>query len=97
MRKVKLIALGVFAVFVIIIVLIVNSQSFQRGLVDFKSDIGGGLNRTINVYTADGDLIATYTGKIDIDSEHDGAVKFDYNGKRYIYYNCFVETIADIN
>lgn len=26
-----------------------------------------------------------------------GYVKFDFNGKRYIYYNCFVESIADID
>ena len=26
-----------------------------------------------------------------------GYVKFDYNGNRYIYYNCFVESIADID
>lgn len=29
-----------------------------------------------------------------IDGEY---VKFDFDGKRYIYYNCFVESIADIN
>ncbi len=68
----------------------------SRGVVDLKSDMSGGLNRTINVYTANGDLIATYTGKIDIASNDGGFVKFDYDGKRYIYYNCFVETIADI-
>lgn len=69
--------------------------STARGIVDLKSDLGGGLYRTINVYTANGDLMATYTGKIDLE-QADGYVKFDYNGKRYIYYNCFVETIADI-
>lgn len=70
--------------------------SCERGWVDFKSDVGGGLDRTINVYTANGDLIATYEGKIDLEATSSGEVKFDYKGKRYIYYNCFVETIADI-
>lgn len=69
--------------------------SLDRTLTDMKSDIGGGLNRTINVYTADGKLLAQYKGKIDIESKEGGYVKFDYKGKRYIYYNCFVETIAD--
>lgn len=41
--------------------------------------------------------LATYEGKIDIDTNNGGYVKFDFNGKRYIYYNCFVESIADIN
>jgi len=71
--------------------------SLRRGVVDLKSDFTNGLNRTINVYTADGELIATYSGKIDIEADEGSTVKFDYNGKRYIYYNCFVETIADIN
>ena len=55
------------------------------------------MQRTITVYTADGKQLATYEGKIDIDTNDGGYVKFDFNGKRYIYYNCFVESIADIN
>ena len=70
--------------------------SCGRAWVDFKSDVGGGLNRTINVYTANGDLIAQYKGKIDLEMTEGGYVKFDYKGKRYIYYNCFVESIGDI-
>ena len=57
----------------------------------------GGMQRTITVYTADGKELATYEGKIDIDTNDGGYVKFDLNGKRYIYYNCFVESIADID
>lgn len=70
--------------------------SFSRGWVDLKSDMNNGLKRTIVVYTADGQKIASYKGKIDID-ESDGYVKFEYKGKRYIYYNCFVESIAEID
>lgn len=33
----------------------------------------------------------------DIATNDGGYVKFDFNGKRYIYYNCFVESIADID
>lgn len=69
--------------------------SLSREWTDLKSDIGGGLNRTITVYTADGKVLAQYKGKIDIETKDGGYVKFDYNGKRYIYYNCFVETIGD--
>lgn len=68
----------------------------QRALVDQQSAISGGLDRTITVYTADGNIIAQYKGKIDIQANDGGYVLFDYEGKRYIYYNCFVETIADI-
>ena len=73
-----------------------SCASVQRDINDMKSDFGNGLNRTIKVYTANGDLLAEYKGKIDIAPTEGGYVKFDFNGKRYIYYNCFVETIADL-
>lgn len=69
--------------------------SVDRLGTDIKSDLNGGLNRIINVYTADGKIIASYEGRIDIETNDGGYVKFDYDGKRYVYYNCFVETIAD--
>ncbi len=71
--------------------------SLDRAVTDIKSDVNGGMQRTITVYTADGKELATYKGKIDIDTNEGGYVKFDFNGKRYMYYNCFVESIADID
>lgn len=71
--------------------------SWNRMVTDVKSDFAGGMQRTIKVYTANGDLLAEYEGKIDIEANEGGYVKFDYDGKRYIYYNCFVESIAEIN
>ena len=68
----------------------------QRRLIDSKSNLQNGIERVINVYTADGDLIASYNGRIDIEDADGGFVKFDFDGKRYIYYNCFVETIAEL-
>ena len=74
-----------------------NTASGQRALVDQKSELNNGLNRTITVYTADGKILAQYTGEIDIEGNDGGYVLFDYNGKRYTYYNCFVESVADID
>ena len=54
------------------------------------------LERQINIYTANGDLIAQYNGKIDLQENDGGYVMFDFEGKRYTYYNCFVECIANI-
>lgn len=48
------------------------TASMQRAFTDIKSDWEGGLNRVINVYTANGDLIARYEGKIDIDRTEGG-------------------------
>jgi len=73
-----------------------NTESGKRAIVDQRSDYGGGLERTITIYTADGNIIAQYQGKIDIESQQGGYIKFDFEGKRYIYYNCFVESIAEI-
>ena len=72
-----------------------NTASGQRALVDQKSNLDG-IERSVTVYTANGDIIAEYKGKIDIETNDGGYVKFDFEGKRYIYYNCFVETIAEI-
>lgn len=84
---------------VIVLALVIGSMtgcaSLSRVVTDVKSDVGGGLQRTITVYTANGEVIAKYEGKIDIQESDGGYVKFDFNGKRYIYYNCFVETIAE--
>lgn len=72
-----------------------STASGRRALVDEKSNLAQGLERTIVVYTADGHELARYEGRIDIAAEKD-YVKFDFDGKRYIYYNCFVETIAEL-
>ena len=72
-----------------------STASGIRALTDQNSNLRNGLERTINVYTANGDKIAEYHGKIDLEMDKD-YIKFDWEGKRYIYYNCFVETIAEI-
>ena len=67
----------------------------RRQLLDEHSNLSNGLERDVTIYTADGKVLAEYHGRIDIEANQD-YVKFDFNGKRYIYYNCFVETIATI-
>lgn len=73
-----------------------HTASGQRELIDERSELQGGLERTVIIYTANGDELARYEGKIDIESNPGGYIKFDFDGKRYIYYNCFVETIAEL-
>jgi|GEM_PF-325642 len=68
--------------------------SWQRSCKSCESEISGGLDRTVNVYSYDGTLIATYTGKIDVE-ENESKVLFDMDGKRYIYYNAIVEVIEN--
>ena len=68
----------------------------QRQMIDPRSNLSNGLDRVVTVYTADGNVIAQYEGQIDIEANDGGYIKFDFEGKRYMYYNCFVESIADI-
>ena len=73
-----------------------STASGQRALTDQKSELNNGLERHVTIYTANGDILAEYEGKIDIEANDGGYIKFDFDGKRYIYYNCFVESIAEI-
>ena len=68
----------------------------RRAVIDQQSNINNGLERTINILNAEGEVIRTYTGVIDIEGNDGGYVVFDYNGRRYTYYNCYLESIADI-
>lgn len=87
--------IGIILALILVLGTITGCASLDRAVTDVKSEVGNGLNRTINIYTLTGEPIATYKGKIDIEVSEGGKVKFDHNGKRYIYYNCTIETIAD--
>lgn len=80
----------------LIFIIFVCSVFFsKRTLIDLKANLWG-LDQTINVYTADGNkIIATYTGKIAIETNNGRCLQFYFDGKYYTYYNCFIEVIAD--
>ena len=69
------------------------TASCEREWKSMKSDLNGGLQRVVNVYSLNGELIATYEGLIDIDDNENGSIMFELNGKRYVYYNAIVEVI----
>lgn len=73
-----------------------NTATGKRAMVSQKSELNNGMMRTVTIFTANGDVIAQYTGEIDIQGNDGGYVLFDFEGKRYTYYNCFVESIAVI-
>lgn len=56
--------------------------SLSRTVKSCESNMSGGLQRTVEVYTNTGELITTYEGKIDIQYE-DNRTLFDLDGKRY--------------
>lgn len=55
------------------------------------SDFNGGLERTVKVYDYNGNKLAEYKGKIDI-QEDENKVFFDLKGKRVVIYNAVVIT-----
>lgn len=75
----------------LLIVICTGCESWERTKKSWSSEMNG-LNRVVNVYSYNGELIATYEGKIDLE-ENENKVLFDLDGKRYVYYNAFVEVI----
>ena len=62
---------------------LVSCESFSRDMKSVKSDLNGGLERTLVVYDYNGDTLQVYEGKFDIrDNGADNQVFFDLNGKR---------------
>ncbi len=91
--KKRIARIAVFALLIISLFMFGGCASCSRDLKSCSSDINGGLYRTVNVYSLDGKLLATYEGKVDIDDNENGSVMFDLDGKRYVYYNAIIEII----
>lgn len=60
-----------------------NTASGQRAIKTQESNFGDGLNRTVTVYSYDGDILGEWTGKFDV-TENDQETFFDIDGKRVI-------------
>lgn len=63
-----------------------GTENGNRAIKDTKSNVSGGIERTVTVYDINGEIIQQYSGKFDVsyDSER---IKFDdENGKRHIIY-----------
>ena len=63
--------------------------SWDRFVVDMKSDANGGMQRTITVYTADGKELATYKGKIDIETNDGGMLSLISTARDISNNTCF--------
>lgn len=60
-----------------------STASGQRAFKSQESNLGGGIERTVTVYSYDGDEIQSWTGKFDV-TENDQETYFDIDGKRVI-------------
>ena len=93
MRKKLLIVLGIAGCLLTILISGASCSSCNRAIKDVESDLNGGLNRVVKVYDFNGNEMKTFKGKIDLEPNDSGVVKFELDGKRYMYYNAFVEVI----
>lgn len=59
---------------------------FQRGMKSIGSDITGGLDRTVTIYSYDGKKLGEWSGKFDVSSSEQETF-FDIDGKRIILQN----------
>lgn len=84
--------LAIIIILITILLGLTGCSSWDRTVKNLNSDLSGGLDRTVNVYTYNGEKIATYEGKIDLQM-NESKVLFDLEGKRYVYYNAIVEVI----
>lgn len=92
--KHKVLLTTLCATVALLVMPLIGCASMERCSTDCASEMGNGLERTINVYTFNGTKIATYEGKIDVEHMPDvNYVLFHVNGKRYVYYFATVEII----
>lgn len=74
-----------FALVAVVMLCSSCTESFQRSVKSVKSNWSGGLERVVTVYDYNGNVLATYEGKFDVQESPDGnTVYFDLNGKRTI-------------
>ena len=81
--------IAVFALLAAMVLSLVGCASLNRELKSFESDISGGLDRTVTVYSYDGDILGQWSGKFDV-SESERETYFDVNGKRVIIHGGIV-------
>lgn len=79
----KRLALHIVIIVFIIIMLSACTASCERDMKSMSSNFNGGLNRTVSVYSYNGDLIKEWSGKFDV-TESENEVFFDMGGKRVI-------------
>ena len=97
MRKIKKPLMMLTALLALCLVLC-SCSTCDRACKDYRSDVGGGLYRTVKVYDIDGDLVAEYTGKFDIETDHATYILWDDEmGKRHIIYFSTFNIIIDEN
>ena len=88
----KFVSIMLFSWISVCLFFFTGCASCERELKSCQSEFNGGLDRIVKVYNLNGEIMATYEGRIDL-ATNDGCVQFEYNGKRIIWYNAIVEIV----
>lgn len=72
------------------------TESCSRTCKDIGSNYNGGLYRVVKVYDINGNLVAEYEGKFDIETDNERYILWDDElGKRHIVYYTTFNVIID--
>lgn len=75
-----------------------GTEAGKRAIKTQQSNFGGGIERRITVYDVEGDVIAKYEGRFDIEYDDDRILFDDEEGLRHIIYyptgNVIVDEVA---
>ena len=72
-----------------------GTEEGKRAIKTQQSNFGGGIERCITVYDVEGDVIAKYEGKFDIEYDNDRILFDDEEGLRHIIYYPTGNVIVD--
>ena len=84
----SVVASAVLVIFVLIGMLFYynNTASGKMAYKTQESNFNYGIERTVEVYDATGNLLKTYNGKFDIAYDYNRIIFDDENGKRHVIY-----------
>lgn len=84
MKRTMIIAVTICVILLGCVFVFFNTSSIQRQMKSLRSDIGGGLERTVTVYDYNGKEIRHWTGRFDVSESENETYFDDENGKRVV-------------
>lgn len=72
-----------------------STEKGKRAIKTQESNLNGGIERTVKVYDINGEIVAEYEGKFDLDHSQSRIIFDDENGKRHIIYYNMATVIID--
>ena len=74
-----------------------RTESGKRAVKSWKSEIEGGISRTVRVYDVNGELIQEYSGRFDVKYDDNRIIFDDQDGRRHVIYYPTGTVIIDEN